>query len=72
MWAAWAMREGPWKLLIDATGERSALYDLSADRAEAKEVGADHPEVVARLKQRLLEWTKSLPTAADPRCLHKP
>lgn len=72
MWAAWAMREGRWKLLIDANGERSALYDLSTDRAEAKEVGATHPEIVSRLKQSLLEWTKSLPTAADPRCLHKP
>ena|GEM_PF-2427708 len=34
-WAAWAMREGRWKLLIDTTGERSALYDLTTDRAEA-------------------------------------
>ncbi|MEY2750513.1 MAG: Arylsulfatase [Verrucomicrobiota bacterium] len=70
-WAAWAMREGRWKLLTDLSGERCALYDLVADRAEAKDVGAAHPEVVARLKPQLMAWTRSLPTSADPRCLQR-
>jgi N-acetylgalactosamine-6-sulfatase len=72
MWAAWAMREGRWKLLTDLPGERCALYDLAADRAETKDVSASHPDVVSRLQPQLMTWTKSLPTAADPRCLHKP
>ena len=71
-WAAWAMREGRWKLLTDLSGERCALYDLAADRAETKDVSASHPDVVSRLMPQLMGWTKTLPTAADPRCLHKP
>jgi N-acetylgalactosamine-6-sulfatase len=72
MWAAWAMREGRWKLLTDLSGDRHALYDLESDRAESKDVSAAHPEVVARMKPRLMDWSRSLPTAADPRCLHHP
>lgn len=71
-WAAWAMREGRWKLLTDLSGERCALYDLAADRAETMDVSASHPEVVSRLLPQLMGWTKTLPTSADPRCLHKP
>ena len=71
MWAAWAMREGRWKLLADLSGDRCALHDLAADRAEAKDVAAAHPEVVARMKPRLMDWARSLPTSADPRCLHR-
>ena len=70
-WPAWAMREGDWKLLIDLTGERVALHDLKKDRAEQADVSKDHPDVVAGMKPRLLDWTKSLPTSADPACIAK-
>lgn len=70
-WAAWAMREDRWKLLMDRVGERCALYDLDADRAEINDLSAAHPDVVTRLKPRLLDWTRSLPAESDPRCLHK-
>ena len=71
-WPAWAMREGNWKLLSDLSGERVALHDLKKDRAEQADVSKEHPDVVARMKPQLLDWTKSLPTAADPACLARP
>jgi arylsulfatase A-like enzyme len=71
-WAAWSMREDRWKLLTDLSGDRCALYDLVNDRAEASDASATNPDVVARMKPQLMEWIKSLPTAADPRCVHHP
>ena len=65
-----SIRQGPWKLELcagsggwgkpgDADAKRQGspevqLYDLSVDIAEAKNVQAEHPEIVARLT-RLLE-----------------
>jgi arylsulfatase A len=64
-----AIRERNWKLCLSpgsggwsAPGDPEAvkqglppeqLYDLSADLAETKNVGAEHPEIVARLTKRL-------------------
>lgn len=41
-----AVRKGPWKLTL-AKGE---LYNLSRDISESRNVAADHPEVVKRLR----------------------
>ncbi len=41
-----------WKLLRDPDGVR--LFDLESDPHEAKDVAADHPEVVTRLKAALV------------------
>ena len=70
-WPAWAMREGDWKLLMDESGQRIALHDFTQDRAEQTDASATHPDIVARMKPKLMEWIKTLPTSADPSCLHK-
>jgi len=70
-WPAWAMRQGNWKLLMDDSGQRIALHDLKQDRAEKTDVSATHPDIVASMKPKLIEWIKTLPTSADPSCLHK-
>lgn len=70
-WPAWAMREGDWKLLMDESGQRVALYDLTKDRAEQTDLSAANPDIVARMKPQLMNWTNTLPTAADPSCTHK-
>lgn len=45
-----AVRSGGWKLHVARHGESvTELYDLLADPAEAHDVHAEHPEVVARL-----------------------
>jgi hypothetical protein len=70
-WPAWAMREGDWKLLMDESGQRIALHNLTQDRAEKTDASATHPDIVARMKPKLIDWIKTLPTSADPSCLHK-
>jgi arylsulfatase A-like enzyme len=49
-------------------GYRTELYDLKADPGERKDVGAEHPEELAKLQSALDAWSKGLPTfeAAEP------
>jgi arylsulfatase A-like enzyme len=57
-----AIRDGNWKLLVNAEGEHTELYHLPADRGEAKNMAEVHPEIVARLQKALLDWRKSMPS----------
>lgn len=43
------VRMGDWKGYQETTGAPMELYDLATDRAEAKNVAAAHPDVVARI-----------------------
>ncbi len=45
-----AVRMGNWKAIRFGTKEPLALYDLEKDRAEKKDVAADHPDVVRVLE----------------------
>lgn len=56
-----AVRDGKWKLLAEMDGSQPQLYDLNADPAEAKNLAAEQPEVVERLRKALLEWNATLP-----------
>jgi arylsulfatase A-like enzyme len=56
-----AIREGKWKLLINADGSGVELYNLDADRNEAKNIARANPEVTKRLSEAALQWRKSLP-----------
>jgi arylsulfatase A-like enzyme len=72
-----AIRAGDWKLVVngfrqiaeeaadpEATTRRSTdleLFDLKSDRSEKRNLAADHPDVVARLKAR---YDELLTTAA--------
>jgi arylsulfatase A-like enzyme len=56
-----AMREGDWKLLINADGSDPQLYNLKADPHEADNLAAQNPDLTARLKQKALPWRKALP-----------
>jgi arylsulfatase A-like enzyme len=51
-------REGRWALVYFPLedGEQYALYDLQTDLAMRHDVMAQHPEVAARLKEKLREW----------------
>ena len=56
-----AVRDGDWKLLINADGTRMELYDIRKTPMETTNVADQHPQVADRLKTKLLQWRKSLP-----------
>jgi arylsulfatase A-like enzyme len=56
-----ALREGGWKLLVNADGTRAELYDLSSDPAESKNLASAHPERAARMAAAALAWWGGLP-----------
>ena len=53
-----AIREGDWKLLRG--GDREYLYDLANDREEKHNLALRQPEVAARLRARLKDWSDEL------------
>ncbi|MFV0622736.1 sulfatase-like hydrolase/transferase [Sphingomonas sp. ac-8] len=57
-----AVRDGHWKLLAEADGSNVQLYDLSTDPNETRNVAAAQPARRDRLKARLLNWARGLPT----------
>ncbi len=59
-WEGAAVRSGEWKLV-----DGRQLYRLTDDPGEAKDVAADHPEVVARLRAAYEQWWDDV-TAGDP------
>ena len=56
-----AIRDGHWKLLINADGTDAELYDLAADPNESDNLAARKPDEAARLSAAVLAWRKSLP-----------
>lgn len=56
-----AIRDGHWKLLVNADGTGAELYDLANDPKETTDVADNNPEVTERLKDRALSWRKTLP-----------
>ena len=56
-----AVREGNWKLLVNANGRGAELYDLSNDQNETKNLAVDKPDVAKRLTDAALTWRKTLP-----------
>ena len=56
-----AVREGDWKMLVNADGSGAELYNLAADRNEARNVVEVEAATAARLKAAALAWRKALP-----------
>ncbi len=56
-----AIREGDWTLLMNPDRSRVELHAIREDPMQVDNVAVQHPEVVARLSGRLLEWSESLP-----------
>ena len=46
-----AYYEGQWKLIV--SGDTVGLYDLASDPLEENEVAAQHPDIVARLRDKI-------------------
>jgi arylsulfatase A-like enzyme len=56
-----ALRDGPWKLLVNADGSGAELYDLLADPNETRSLVSTQPERAATMKASLLRWRRALP-----------
>jgi arylsulfatase A-like enzyme len=56
-----AVRDGNWKLLVNADGKGAELYDVETDRKEEKNLANTKPEITKRLTEAVLRWRKSLP-----------
>lgn len=56
-----AIRDNQWKLLVDPDGEHVELYRPVDDPEERHNLADQHPDVVDRLKQIVLQWQKTLP-----------
>ncbi|MCC6509648.1 MAG: sulfatase-like hydrolase/transferase [Pirellulaceae bacterium] len=56
-----ALIDNRYKLLTNnLDGGKFELYDLSVDAKEEHELSAQQPEVVAKMKQQLLQWNTSM------------
>lgn len=56
-----AVRDGRWKLLINADGSGAELYDLATDPHETRNVASDQSAVTRQLSTAALQWRRSLP-----------
>jgi arylsulfatase A-like enzyme len=56
-----AVREGRWKLLVNADGSGAELYDVVADRTETRNLMLEQPEIANRLKKMALDWRGAMP-----------
>jgi arylsulfatase A-like enzyme len=56
-----AVRDGPWKLLVNADGSGAQLFDVVTDRSETNDLASQQPDHVQRLTKLVLDWRKSLP-----------
>ena len=56
-----ALREGPWKLLFNPSGDRTELYYVPDDLLEVNNVASSHQERVSSMKELALAWQKELP-----------
>jgi N-acetylgalactosamine-6-sulfatase len=56
-----AIRQGPWKLLMNPDRSRMELYNIPQDPSEVDNKAVENPRVVEELSQKLLAWKNSLP-----------
>ena len=56
-----AIRDGDWKLLVNADGAGAELYDLAADPNEARNLAGEKPDEAKRLRDVVLKWRQTLP-----------
>ena len=54
----WAVRDARWKLAQSDDGKGPVLYDLNNDIGETTDLAAQHPEIVAGLKQAYDAWNQ--------------
>lgn len=61
-----AVREGKWKLLINADGTDAQLYNLETDADETKNLAGKNPELAQKMSAAALAWKRGLPKFPPP------
>lgn len=61
-----AVRDGDWKLLVNADGSGAQLFHVVTDRQEARDRMKQEPAVARRLQEAALAWRRSLPELPRP------
>jgi N-acetylgalactosamine-6-sulfatase len=67
-WPVFGMREGPWTLLADGSGERRQLYHVLKDREQQSDVAAENSDRVRSMLSAIHSWKATLPDAPDEEC----
>jgi arylsulfatase A-like enzyme len=52
----WAVRQGPWKLIVDGLSGHHALYNLAQDKPERHNLYAQSPDIVRMLEAAYATW----------------
>jgi len=60
-----AVRDGKWKLLVNADGTQTELYDMETDPNETKDRASQQIETTERLRAMALAWRRALPKYHD-------
>ncbi|MFC4992560.1 sulfatase [Rubritalea tangerina] len=55
-----AVRDGHWKLILNAKTEKSELYNLNKDIKESNNCISDHPEIAKKLESLARNWIKEM------------
>ena len=59
-----ALRDGPWKFLMQFDGSQPQLYNLDMDISESRNVASEHLDRVERYRNALNKWNASMPKDA--------
>ena len=62
-----AIRDGRWKLLLEADGADPQLYDVLDDPAELKNLTKQQPQELERLQAALLDWRRTVEDSQSQR-----
>ena len=66
-----AMREGPWKLVVNAPGQQEPeLFNLDSDMQESANLASDEPKRVRRMLAAIKEWEAEVNATASPQPLN--
>lgn len=56
----WAVRQGPWKLIVDALSGNHVLYNLDHDKVERQNLYAQSPDIVRMLEVAYAAWEQGV------------
>jgi uncharacterized sulfatase len=64
-WPDLAIREGDFKLLVFRDGSRPELFNLADDPGESTNLADQHPDLVRRLSDQVIQWDRATQAAAS-------